>query len=401
MSAKRTRLTFVSNSEMKLNEYRELLRMPNLLRQPMTKAESATANLDELVREKCEKALAFVKPPFFVEHTALAIDALGGWPGVTTESFLSKNSTAKLLAMLAAGDSRRAVARIAIGYLSAREDPVNVLEAQTVGRVSDTVRGANGFGWDEIFMPEGELRTYAEMTLSEKNETSMRRKVAESFLTLLVENSADYTSGGMELRPELTEAASNPSQGVVRVFVSYSHKDASFLGEDSLLGYLRGLENEGFRFWDDREINAGEIWEVRIREELERTDIALVLVSQAFLDSRFITNVEIKELLSERAKSGTVILPVILSACDWQSHPWLAATQFEPREGRTIRKNYRDKGRREELYLKIRNGLRELGRERNAKFEMRNAENVKEMRNAKSEMRKTGLDSESADRKFE
>src|SRR6185503_10073453 len=113
------RLTFVSNSELKLNEYRELLGMPTLLREPMPKAESTTPELGPLVREKCEKTLEFVDPPFFVEHTALSIEALGGWPGVTTEPFLSKNSNAALLKMLAEykGDQRRAVATIAIGFV--------------------------------------------------------------------------------------------------------------------------------------------------------------------------------------------------------------------------------------------------------------------------------------------
>jgi hypothetical protein len=40
----------------------------------------------------------------------------------------------------------------------------------------------------------------------------------------------------------------------VPVFVSYSHKDAEYLRDSALLGFLRGLEKEGVEFWTDRAI---------------------------------------------------------------------------------------------------------------------------------------------------
>ena len=40
-------------------------------------------------------------------------------------------------------------------------------------------RGESGFGWDPIFVPDGDERTYAEMSTGEKNEVSMRRKAFE------------------------------------------------------------------------------------------------------------------------------------------------------------------------------------------------------------------------------
>ena len=57
-------LTLISNSEDKLLEYRELLRLPELLRQPLRKAESTTEDLASLVVEKCESAMEYVDPPF-------------------------------------------------------------------------------------------------------------------------------------------------------------------------------------------------------------------------------------------------------------------------------------------------------------------------------------------------
>lgn len=146
----------------------------------------------------------------------------------------------------------------------------------------------------------------------------------------------------------------------VRVFVSYSHQDAKYLEDNSLLGFLSSLTREGFEFWYDKQIKASEIWNERIRAEMEKADIALILVSQAFLNSDYCIKVEAASFIQARSQSGLKIFPVILLPCDWQSHEWLASTQFKPTGGKTIGTHYKDKGKRDALYLEILNDLRQL-----------------------------------------
>jgi hypothetical protein len=67
------------------------------------------------------------------------------------------------------------------------------------------------------------------------------------------------------------------------VFVSYSHQDTSYLENDSLLGFLKGLERDNIEFWTDRNIRPGELWAEVIKTTIQNVDIALVLVSQGFL----------------------------------------------------------------------------------------------------------------------
>jgi class 3 adenylate cyclase/predicted ATPase len=145
----------------------------------------------------------------------------------------------------------------------------------------------------------------------------------------------------------------------VRIFVSYSHADAGYLGDGSLLGYLRGLEREeNARFWTDERIAAGDKWDDEIRANIAQADIALVLVSQRFLDSEYCTNVEVAGFLDRRRKAGLIIFPVILSPCEWKRYPWLRSTQYLPHGERTIEEDYVEEGPRKRLWLDIRVDLR-------------------------------------------
>jgi class 3 adenylate cyclase/tetratricopeptide (TPR) repeat protein len=144
----------------------------------------------------------------------------------------------------------------------------------------------------------------------------------------------------------------------VKVFISYSHRDAAYLADDSLLGFLKGLNDEGIELWTDERIAAGASWDREIQERLRTSDVALVLVSQSFLDSPYCTKIEVSSFLEHCRSSGMVLFPVILSPCEWQRHEWLASRQFLPGGEETIEENYTDPGKRKRLFLRIREELR-------------------------------------------
>ena len=126
------------------------------------------------------------------------------------------------------------------------------------------------------------------------------------------------------------------------------------------MGYLKALEREDIEFWTDRRITTSELWDNSIRQQIESADIALVLVSQAFLTSRYCQDVEIAGFLNQQKLRGLRIFPVILRACDWRSHEWLRATQFQPSDGRSLESDFRTRAKREELFLKILEDLRKV-----------------------------------------
>ena len=141
----------------------------------------------------------------------------------------------------------------------------------------------------------------------------------------------------------------------LKVFVSYSHKDAGYLNDDALLGFLKGLKKEGVEFWTDANIRTGEKWDEVIKTNLQDSHIALALVSQWFLDSEYCQDVEIRSLLENRAH----LFPIIISACEWRRHEWLSSRQFLPGGDETVEADYADPGRRKALYHEIRQQLRE------------------------------------------
>jgi len=155
------------------------------------------------------------------------------------------------------------------------------------------------------------------------------------------------------------EAAAAP-QKKCKVFISYSHSDAKYLDEgnkNSLLSYLKALEKEGVEFWADRGIRPGDNWDEAIRTNIESADVALVLVSQAFLNSDYCNTVEMNAFMDEQKERGLRILPVILSPCAWKSHAWLNKIQCLPRDGKTVESHYQG-SRRKEIYLEILEELR-------------------------------------------
>ena len=86
------------------------------------------------------------------------------------------------------------------------------------------------------------------------------------------------------------------------IFISYSHKDSVWLKELRAVFYILQQLGE-ISFWDDEKIRAGEDWKARLAEKLDTANAAVLLVSDAFLDSEFIRDFELPRILEEKKKS--------------------------------------------------------------------------------------------------
>jgi len=124
----------------------------------------------------------------FADDTGLETDILKGLPGVKSARFAGedKNSDAnidKLLAMMGKSKNRKARFRTVIALIM--EGKEYVFEGIVDGRIISERRGKDGFGYDPVFVPDGETRTFAEMPLGEKNKISHRARAIEKLKLFL------------------------------------------------------------------------------------------------------------------------------------------------------------------------------------------------------------------------
>ena len=78
--------------------------------------------------------------------------------------------------------NRKAEFKTCIAYYDGH---LNLFTGVTRGYIAKEIKGKRGFGFDPIFIPENRKKTYAEMTLEEKNSISHRSKAALQFLNYL------------------------------------------------------------------------------------------------------------------------------------------------------------------------------------------------------------------------
>ncbi len=104
------------------------------------------------------------------------------------------------------------------------------------------------------------------------------------------------------------------------IFISYSHRDREWL--DTLQRFLTLLEHDGnVRPWDDSQITPGQQWRVAIDEALAGASIAVLLVTQDFIASKFIQDVELPELLEHRANGRLEVHWIPVGPCTYEDTP--------------------------------------------------------------------------------
>lgn len=117
---------------------------------------------------------------FMADDSGLETDALGGAPGVRSARYSGEGATdeknLQLLLENLRGKSDR-TARFRCVIVIARGGKVLAsFSGSCEGRIVDAPRGTDGFGYDPIFVPEGESRSFAELTAGEKNTMSHRAR---------------------------------------------------------------------------------------------------------------------------------------------------------------------------------------------------------------------------------
>jgi XTP/dITP diphosphohydrolase len=127
-----------------------------------------------------------VRLPVLADDSGLEVAGLGGAPGVASAHFAGpaardEDNVARLLAELATheGDARRAVFRAVLCLVEA-DGRIRFAEGEVRGRIARAPRGETGFGYDPVFIPDGEEETVAELGPRWKERFSHRARAARA-----------------------------------------------------------------------------------------------------------------------------------------------------------------------------------------------------------------------------
>jgi len=180
-------IIFVTSSDGKFREASRLAPF-SMERADIDLVEPQTLDVAVAVRAKAAAAYSILARPLLVEDTSLELSALGGFPGPLVKWLLVSSAPDAIPRLLAAFDDRRATARAAIAF--ADDHGVFVVNGSVPGSIVFP-KGENGFGWDSVFKPEGQEKTYAEMEPDEKDARSHRGRAFAALAEALAQRERD------------------------------------------------------------------------------------------------------------------------------------------------------------------------------------------------------------------
>jgi XTP/dITP diphosphohydrolase len=145
--------------------------------------EIQSLDLAEVLAAKAAAAFAGVGRPLVVEETGLELAALNGFPGPLVRWLLEAVGADGIArTALALGDARaRAVCLLA--WTDGERTVTG--RGETAGNLVLPPRGGNGFGWDPVFRPDGETRTYGELSDADKDALGHRGRAWRDLLAKL------------------------------------------------------------------------------------------------------------------------------------------------------------------------------------------------------------------------
>jgi XTP/dITP diphosphohydrolase len=157
-------------------------------------APEATEDGDTFEANAVKKALvaaAATGLPALADDSGLWVDAIGGEPGVHSARYAGEhaddgeNRALLLERMLEVEEQRRSGRFVCVIAIAMPDGGVETCEGTCEGKILEEERGTEGFGYDSLFVPEGESRTFAEMTRDEKAELSHRGRALRAARPLL------------------------------------------------------------------------------------------------------------------------------------------------------------------------------------------------------------------------
>ncbi len=191
----RTKLCFATNNAHKLEEIQailgdsfELLSLNDIHCKEELPETGNTLEANSL--QKAKYLYDNYQVDCFADDTGLEVHTLGGEPGVYSARYagLQRSHTDNvnlLLKNLVDKSDRSARFKTVITLI--QNGNITQFEGIVNGKILEELRGTEGFGYDPVFIPDGSIRTFAEMSMEEKSLYSHRRKATDKLINFLLQ----------------------------------------------------------------------------------------------------------------------------------------------------------------------------------------------------------------------
>lgn len=172
----RKQVWFLTSNKGKFREAQAAAKASGLRLQMLiaSKIEIQSETLEEIASYAAEEAANRLGLPVVAEDAGLFIDKLNGFPGPYSSDVFKRLGNKGVLKLMETV-SRRSARFSSVAAFCAPKSRARCFAGTVVGHIGLRPRGAGGFGFDPIFIPsKGDGRTFAQMTVKEKNRLSHR-----------------------------------------------------------------------------------------------------------------------------------------------------------------------------------------------------------------------------------
>lgn len=181
----KSKLSFVTSNINKFKEVEAI--MPGIQHLELDLPEIQSIDPYEVVRAKLKAAQQKHKGDIIVDDTSVELAGMNGFPGPFAKWMHDSLGTRKIYEIVNSTGNTDAKIRTIVGY-SHSDGKVELFEGCVEGKITKPSTDGHGFDYDEIFLANGQTKTFAQLTDLEKNEISHRSKALKKLKQFLEES---------------------------------------------------------------------------------------------------------------------------------------------------------------------------------------------------------------------
>jgi len=192
-------LYFITGNEGKLKEIQQKVKPLDItiIQKDLGYPEIQADSLEEVAEYGVTHIQQRCNEPFILEDAGLFIDGLKGFPGVYSKYVYYTIGLDGILKLMRTMTKRSAVFRSVYAYAEP-DTPPTIFVGECKGTIAQKQLGTKGFGYDPIFIPDYEEKTFGQMDTEEKNIHSHRGKSVDKLLSFLMKDGIENSREGFK-----------------------------------------------------------------------------------------------------------------------------------------------------------------------------------------------------------